>query len=122
MTDRDELVAELQELSSWTLAETIVDLEDGIKTFMSLDDTRLKQIKTLEGELEYQKKQNKALAVGFMKMKLDPDRLDSALRMYVAELDYDIHKMIECPEDGRPDQYPEEVNFFLRCWETAGES
>ncbi|MET9816923.1 hypothetical protein [Streptomyces sp. NPDC006355] len=53
--------------------------------------------------------------------ELDPSRLESALRMYVAELDYDTHKYIESPENGGPDRYPEEVDFFLRCWETAGE-
>jgi hypothetical protein len=53
--------------------------------------------------------------------ELDPSRLESALRMYIAELDYDIHKMLESPEDGGPDRYPDEVDYFLRCWETAGE-
>lgn len=52
--------------------------------------------------------------------ELNPSRLESALRMYIAELDYDIHKSIESPEDGGEDRYPKEVNFFLRCWETAG--
>jgi hypothetical protein len=55
------------------------------------------------------------------KQEPDPSRLESALRMYVAELDYDIHKMIESPEGGGPDRYPEEVEFFLRCWDAAGE-
>jgi hypothetical protein len=54
--------------------------------------------------------------------ELDPSRLESALRMYIAELDYDIHKMLESPEDGGPDQYPDEVDYFIRCWETAGEN
>jgi hypothetical protein len=54
--------------------------------------------------------------------ELDPSRLESALRMYVAELDYDTHKYIESPEDGGPDRYPQEVEFFLRCWDTAGEN
>jgi hypothetical protein len=42
--------------------------------------------------------------------------------MYVAELDYDIHKGIQCGEEDGRDHYPEEVSFFLRCWETAGEN
>lgn len=53
--------------------------------------------------------------------KLDPSRLESALRMYIAELDYDMHKYIQCDEVTGEDQYPKEVDFFLRCWETAGE-
>lgn len=53
--------------------------------------------------------------------ELDRSRLESALRMYVAELDYDRHKNIACGEDDGLDHYPEEVEFFLRCWETAGE-
>jgi len=52
---------------------------------------------------------------------IDPDRLESALRLYLAELDYDLHKSIADPEDGGPDRYPEEVEFFLRCWDIAGE-
>jgi len=54
--------------------------------------------------------------------ELDLSRLESALRMYVAELDYDIHKGIQCGEEDGRDHYPEEVSFFLRCWETAGEN
>jgi hypothetical protein len=41
--------------------------------------------------------------------------------MYIAELDYDIHKMLECDEVNGLDTYPDEVNFFLRCWDVAGE-
>jgi len=52
--------------------------------------------------------------------ELDPDRLESALRLYMAELDYDLHKSIADPEDGGPDRYPDEVEYFLRCWEIAG--
>jgi hypothetical protein len=51
--------------------------------------------------------------------ELDPSRLESALRMYVSELDYDIHKGIQNGEEDGLDHYPEEVDFFLRCWETA---
>jgi hypothetical protein len=50
---------------------------------------------------------------------LDPDRLDRALRLYVADLDYDIHKGIECGEDDGVDHYPEHVATFLQCWEEA---
>lgn len=53
--------------------------------------------------------------------ELDPSRLESALRMYIAELDYDKHRYIQCDEEDGRDRYPEEVQFFLRCWETAGE-
>ncbi|MEU0912183.1 hypothetical protein [Streptomyces althioticus] len=53
--------------------------------------------------------------------ELDPSRLESALRMYIAELDYDIHKNLENGEEDGLDHYSEEVDYFLRCWETAGE-
>lgn len=53
--------------------------------------------------------------------ELDPSRLESALRMYIAELDYDIHKNLENGEEDGLDHYQEEVDYFLRCWETAGE-
>ncbi|MFD5308261.1 hypothetical protein [Streptomyces ardesiacus] len=79
-----------------------------------------------ENDVERLKANNKELAKLYMrttreKDELDPSRLESALRMYIAELDYDKHKYIQSPEDGGPDQYPDEVDYFLRCWETAGE-
>lgn len=54
-----------------------------------------------------------------MSNELDRDRLDRALRAYVAELDYDIHKGIECGEEDGVDRYDEEVDFFLQCWEES---
>lgn len=51
---------------------------------------------------------------------LDPERLEKTLRAYVSELDYDIHKGIESGEQDGLDHYPEEVAFFLRCWDDAG--
>ncbi|MFB7919370.1 hypothetical protein [Streptomyces sp. NPDC056061] len=51
--------------------------------------------------------------------KLDPARLERTLRAYIAELDYDHHKSIQCGEDDGVDRYPDEVAFFLRCWEAA---
>ncbi|MER5501336.1 hypothetical protein ABT096_29605 [Streptomyces sp. NPDC002561] len=51
--------------------------------------------------------------------ELDPARLERTLRAYVAELDYDIHKGIQCGEDDGVDRYPEEVENFLRFWEAA---
>ncbi|MFE6493376.1 hypothetical protein [Streptomyces sp. NPDC057748] len=50
---------------------------------------------------------------------LDPARLDRTLRAYVAELDYDIYKGIQCGEDDGVDHYPEEVECFLRFWEAT---
>lgn len=99
MRSRDERIENYYNWSAWDLAERIVDLEDEV--------SRLKE-------------NNKVLSRAFIRMELDPSRLESALRMYIAELDYDIHKSIESPEDGDPCRYPEEVNFFLRCWDVAG--
>lgn len=53
--------------------------------------------------------------------ELDPSRLEATLRMYVSELDYDIHKNLENGEEDGLDHYDEEVDYFLRCWETAGD-
>jgi hypothetical protein len=53
--------------------------------------------------------------------ELDPSRLESALRMYIAELDYDVHKELDGFNEEGVDMYPQEVDFFLRCWETAEE-
>ncbi|AWN05234.1 hypothetical protein SEA_IBANTIK_9 [Streptomyces phage Ibantik] len=100
VSDRDERVEEYAELDCWTQAEKIVDLED-------LNEVLRHQILFANIHLSNQ--------------QLDPSRLESALRMYIADLDYDIHKMLESPEDGGPDQYPNEVDYFIRCWETAGE-
>ncbi|MFJ6010161.1 hypothetical protein ACIQHZ_31235 [Streptomyces halstedii] len=115
MTDRDERFIAHHSWTARELIERIVDLEDGIKTFMELDDSRLKQIEKLKAD-------NKILAKMWMSKELDPSRLESALRMYVAELGYDIHKGIQNGEEDGLDHYPEEVDFFLRCWETAGEN
>lgn len=99
--NREERITQLVlHMFTHQMAERIVDLED---------------------EVKHLKENNKVLSRAFIRMKLDPSRLESALRMYVSELDYDIHKSIQAPEDGRPDQYPDEVSFFLRCWDAAGE-
>jgi hypothetical protein len=50
---------------------------------------------------------------------LDPKILDSALRDYVADLDYDIHKSIESGEEDGEDHYAEEVESFIRAYEHA---
>ncbi|KDQ65718.1 hypothetical protein [Streptomyces sp. NTK 937] len=50
---------------------------------------------------------------------LDPARLERTLRAYVAELDYDTHKGLQCGEGTGVDRYPEEVENFLRFWEAA---
>jgi hypothetical protein len=98
--DREERITQLVlHMFTHQMAERIVDLEDE-------NDKLLSALMSAKNELTHQ--------------ELDPSRLESALRMYVAELDYDTHKYIESPEDGGPDRYPEEAGFFIRCWETAG--
>jgi hypothetical protein len=101
--NRNERIESYYQQSAWELAERIVDLEDSLALYKAnqkiLSDANLR----------------------IQNQGLDPERVESALRMYVAELDYDIHKYIESPEDGGPDRYPEEADYFLRCWHTAGE-
>src|SRR5690606_84839 len=90
------------------------------------NDKLLSDLMSAKNEVDHLKGNNKELAKLYMKTtreknELDPSRLESALRMYIAELDYDKHKYIQCDEEDGRDRYPEEVQFFLRCWETAGE-
>lgn len=104
--NRGERIEEYYHNGTRELAEWVVDLEDEVKKL---------------------KEDNKGLAKAWMdlarkKKELDPSRLESALRMYIAELSHDLHTRTQnCAGCGQ-DHYPEEVDFFLRCWETAGES
>ncbi|GAA0641505.1 hypothetical protein GCM10009548_02160 [Streptomyces malaysiensis subsp. malaysiensis] len=50
---------------------------------------------------------------------LDLAALDKALRWYVAELDYDTHKNLECGEEDGEDHYAEEVDYFVKCYQDA---
>lgn len=98
VTNRDQRIENYYQQSAWDLAERIVDLEDNLTELKRVWGERVKKAD-----------------------ELDPSRLESALRMYVANLDYDIHKGIQDPEDGGPDRYPDEAGYFIHCWETAGE-
>ena len=102
--NRDERIEEYYHRGTRELAERIVDLEDKVK---------------------HLKANNKELVKLYMKTtreknELDPSRLESALRMYVSGLDYGLHQEIDCDPDGL-NGYLDEVDYFLRCWETAGE-
>src|SRR5690606_23774549 len=99
MRSRDERIEEYYHNGARELAEWVVDLEDQ-------NDKLLSDLMSAKNELVHQ--------------ELDPSRLESALRMYIAELDLGLHQEIQCDPDGC-DGYPREVDFFLRCWETAGE-
>lgn len=103
-TDREERIKAYHPWHVWKLFERIIDLEDSLSL--------------LETNHAYLIRVNERLSPN----NLDPDRLESALRMYVSELDYDIHKNLECGEEDGLDHYKEEVDYFLRCWETAGEN
>lgn len=103
MKSRDERIENYYNCSARELAKWLVDLEDDLSL--------------LETNQAFLIRVNERLSSN----NLDPDRLESALRMYVSELDYDIHKNLECGEEDGLDHYKEEVDYFLRCWETAGE-
>lgn len=50
-------------------------------------------------------------------------QVEAALRGYVAMLDYDIHKGLECGEEDRRDTYPEEAaDLFARLRHATGEA
>lgn len=46
-------------------------------------------------------------------MSLDPKRVDAALRATINDLDYDLHKSIECDEETGEDSYPILVEGFI---------
>lgn len=51
--------------------------------------------------------------------ELNPAAVDAALRQVIAELDYDLHKNIECDEDTGEDRYDEHVRHFIREYRKA---
>jgi hypothetical protein len=109
--DRKERIEAYIDTPRFEVAEMLVDLEDSLTRTIEERDFHARNWEVVTREFfEYQKKQ-----------ELDPSRLESALRMYITELDYDRHKNIECGEEDGLDHYPEEVDYFLRGWETVGE-
>lgn len=47
---------------------------------------------------------------------MDRQRLDEALRGFMAHVDYDIHKGYECGEEDGLDHYDELVDLFIDEW------
>ena len=43
--------------------------------------------------------------------------IEETLRSLIAELDYDLHKSLECDEETGEDQYPEWADWFMRAYE-----
>lgn len=54
-----------------------------------------------------------------MASKLDPAKVDHALRELISRVDYDTHKYIECDEETEEDNYPGLVEDFIRYYENA---
>ena len=48
---------------------------------------------------------------------IDPVIVMVALREFMESVDYDLHKAIERPEDGGPDEYPEHTARFVETYE-----
>ena len=46
--------------------------------------------------------------------------LEKQLRAFVSDLDYDIHKNLECDEETEEDRYPELAENFLAALRKAG--
>lgn len=44
---------------------------------------------------------------------IDAEAVDAALRAVIEELDYDIHKNLECDEEDGEDHYDELVDTFI---------
>lgn len=104
--DRDESIEEYYEWSARSLAEKVVDLEDEIEHLKAVVKLNGDHVRLLSNALDSQ--------------ELDPERLDKVLRSFISDLDYDVHKTIQCGEDDGVDHYPETVEFFLSLWEEAG--
>jgi antitoxin (DNA-binding transcriptional repressor) of toxin-antitoxin stability system len=49
-------------------------------------------------------------------VSLVPERVDRALRAIIADLDYDLHKSIECGEETGEDTYYETVAAFIAAY------
>lgn len=43
-------------------------------------------------------------------------RVDAALRALISDLDYDLHKNIECDEETGEDGYPDLVDEFVETY------
>jgi len=50
-------------------------------------------------------------------MKLDPTKVDSALRCLLADIDYDLHKAWESDEEDGKDYYHILVDSFITWYE-----
>lgn len=48
--------------------------------------------------------------------EVDEARVDYALRRVIERLDYDLHKSLECDEEGGEDTYPEWVDVFVEAY------
>jgi hypothetical protein len=48
---------------------------------------------------------------------LDPERVDRALRVVIAELDYDLNKALECDEETGEDTYHKTVAAFIAAYD-----
>ena len=54
--------------------------------------------------------------------ELERHRVEKALRSIISDLDYDLHKNIECDEETEEDTYPDLVTEFIQAYEEASES
>lgn len=55
-----------------------------------------------------------------MDTPLFSEAVEEALKNIISELDYDLHKGIETPEDGTEDGYPALAEQFIRVhWQWA---
>lgn len=46
-------------------------------------------------------------------------QVEDALRTYVANLDYDTHKNLECDEESGEDTYPDEAEYLFKLLRNA---
>lgn len=50
---------------------------------------------------------------------IDANAVETALREVINDLDYDLHKNIECDEETGDDTYPDIANNFIRAYKEA---
>jgi hypothetical protein len=50
-------------------------------------------------------------------VSLDPQRVAAALLSIISEIDYDLHKEIECDGETGEDHYPFLAKWFIRLYD-----
>ena len=50
---------------------------------------------------------------------MNKEAVEAALRSLIAQLDYDLHKSLECDEETGENRYPEHAETFIAAYQEA---